>query len=131
MKDLLVREIMHLGVVTCRLDTPACEIASLMTDHSIHCIVVIDEAGEACGVISDWALLKTFGGDIKMAKAEEIIDNRLLTVRPNALVSDAVKIMQNEHVHRLIVISEPPLRRPVGVLSSTDIVKEMSKYCHL
>ncbi|MDI6799787.1 MAG: CBS domain-containing protein [Actinomycetota bacterium] len=129
MNDLLVRDIMHLGVVTCRLDTPLCEIAGLMVGHKIHCIVVVDEAGEACGVISDWGLLKAFGKDIKTAVAEDIIDNRLLTVRPNALVSEAASMMVNEHVHRLVVMSEPPLRRPVGVLAASDVVKEMSKYC--
>lgn len=129
MGDRLVRDVMHLGVVTCRLDTPLCEIAGLMVGHKIHAIVVVDEAGEACGVISDWGLLKAYCKDIKTAVAEDIIDNRLFTVRPKALISEAVDIMLSEHVHRLIVISEPPLRRPVAVLAASDIIKEMSKEC--
>ncbi|MDO8885682.1 CBS domain-containing protein [Candidatus Oleimmundimicrobium sp.] len=127
MSDLLVRDLMHLGVVTCDVQTPVNVIAQMMVDNVVHCIVVVDEAGEACGVISDLGLMKAYGKDAEKMTAEDILGGSPIIVNPDALVSEAVAIMQEKHIHHLVIMSEPPLRRPVGILAASDVIKEMAK----
>ncbi len=126
---MLVRDIMHLGVFTCDVQTSVNETARMMVDNAVHCVVVVDEAGEACGVISDWGLMRAYKNDVKNMTAEDVLEGRTVTVRPNVLISEAIAIMQEKHIHHLVVMSEPPLHRPIGVLAASDIVKEMAKEC--
>jgi len=127
MENLLVRDLMHRGVVTCDVETPVSEIAQTMAENDVHCVVVVDEVGEACGVISDLGLLKAYGKNVDKVTAEDILGGGPIIVNPNALVSEAVAIMQEKHIHHLVIMSEPPLHRPVGVLAASDVIKGMAK----
>jgi len=127
MENLLVRDLMHRGVVTCDVETPVSEIAQTMAENDVHCVVVVDEVGEACGVISDLGLLKAYGKNVDRVTAEDILGGGPIIVNPNALVSEAVAIMQEKHIHHLVIMSEPPLHRPVGVLAASDVIKGMAK----
>lgn len=128
-KKVLVRDLMHLGVITCEVDTPLCDVARMMIDESVHSIVVIDEEGEACGVISDLGILEGYGKKFVNMKAEDVLKGCTITVNPSVAIEEAVKEMLEKHVHHLVIMSERPLRRPVGILAATDIVREMAKIC--
>lgn len=43
-----------------------------------------------------------------------------VTVKPNTLIPDVARMMLDAHIHRVIVVDS--LRRPIGVVSSTDIL---------
>lgn len=128
-EKLQVRDLMHLGVLTCRVDMPLCEVARIMVDNKVHCVVVVDEAGEACGIISDLGILRTYGKELLEKTAEDIMGDRLISISPKAPLSHAVSKMLEKHVHHLVILSEPPFHRPVGVLAASDIVREMAKIC--
>jgi CBS domain-containing protein len=127
MKNLLVRDLMHLGVVTCKHDASLSEVAQTMIDNGVHCVVVVDEAGEACGVVSDLGILEACDRDCKQMKAEDILHKCTVTVRPTASISAAAREMLERHIHHLVIMSEHPLHRPVGILAATDIVKAMAR----
>ncbi len=126
---VLVRDLMHLGVITCETDTPLCDVARMMIDNKVHSIVVIDEEGEACGVISDLSILRAYGKDFVNMKAEDVLKGCTITVSPNATIEEAVLEMLGKDVHHLVIMSERPLRRPIGILATIDIVREMAKVC--
>jgi len=47
-------------------------------------------------------------------------------IPPDAPVSEAVKLMLENNVHRLLVTEMPPEgKKPVGIISTTDIVNDM------
>lgn len=127
--QILVREVMHLGVITCRVDTSLCEIARMMIDNNVHSIVVLDEAGEVCGVISDLILMKAYSKDIVNMKAEDIVKGCTVTISPNATLDEAVKVMTDKKIYHLVILSEPPFRRPIGILAASDVVRELAKVC--
>ena len=52
MAEELVRDWMHLGVITCGPETTIQAVADAMKAHDISALVVVDEAGDAIGVIS-------------------------------------------------------------------------------
>ena len=53
------------------------------------------------------------------------ISLRLITIRPDQSVQDAVDLLAEHNVGALIVVSEPG--RPLGIISERDIVREASR----
>ena len=52
MKDKMVRDWMHRGVITCRPETPVADVAETMERNDISALIVIGDAGDTLGVIS-------------------------------------------------------------------------------
>ena len=49
-----------------------------------------------------------------------------ITASLSMTVDEASRLMEARHIHRLIVVDDDQLR-PVGVLSMTDLVRQMSQ----
>jgi len=120
---------MHRGVITCRPDTPVDEVAETMGTKDISALVVIDEAGDAVGVISRTDLvnarfvqpyLKHWRG----MNAEHLMSKPVIRVTPDVAIKEAVKLLRARRIHRLVVVEEKAgHKRPVGILSVTDLAK--------
>lgn len=54
---MLVRDLMHRGLVTCPPETRLGDAASLLVRHRVHALVVADSEGRPLGVLSDTDLL--------------------------------------------------------------------------
>ena len=62
--------------------------------------------------------------------AESIMSSNIQTVGPSITLDEAAKIMMTKGIHRLVVLSEQGVGasdRPVGILSTGDIVREIIK----
>ena len=55
--DVLVRELMTKGVISCRSDASLATVAATLARHRVHAVFVTDEAGLPAGVLSDFDLL--------------------------------------------------------------------------
>ena len=122
-----VRDVMTRGVISVRLDDSVAEISKILTGNSIHAVAVLDQRGDVTGVISEMDLLEVFGQDVDKLTAEDVISSHLRTITPDSNLSQAAKVMQDLAIHRLIIL-HPEGRRAVGILSASDIVKEMAKW---
>lgn len=122
----LVKQIMHNGVIGCKADTPLSEVVRILSDTDIHALVVTGEDGEVVGIISHMDVIPLHDQDLAQHSAREVMTKNVISVAPDASVLDAVEVMVNKRIHRLVV-TEPEGDRlmPVGVLSTTDIVREM------
>jgi CBS domain-containing protein len=59
--------------------------------------------------------------------AGAIMTPDVIACRPNDKLSDAVTMMTRQRIHRLLVIDDTGgTRRPVGVLSLSDVVKRLA-----
>ena len=129
MAELNVRDWMHRGVVTCRPDTPVDEVAQTMDAKDISALVVVDEAGDAIGVISRTDLvnarfvqpyLKHWRG----MSAEHLMSKPVISVTPDIAIRQAVELLRIRRIHRLVVVEEQAgHKRPVGILSVTDLAR--------
>ena len=125
--DRTVRDVMCRGVITCRVDATADEIARIMLDNDVSTLVVIDERLDACGVVSKTDLLEYYGKDLSLIAAEDIMSSSLLTVSPDTLAYDAVQQMLRHRVHQLVIVTKAGAHhRPVGIITSGDIVVLMA-----
>jgi len=128
MKDKLVRDVMHRKVMSCRVDTPLHEVARRLDSEKINALVVVDESGDLSGVVSQTDLVKVCERDWESMVAEDVMTSDVVTVVADIPVLAAVELMVDNQIHR-VVITQGGLapRRPVGVLSMTDVVREMAR----
>lgn len=120
---------MHEGVITCRRDTPVEQVAKTMEAKDISALVVVDDQGDAAGVISRTDLvnarfvqpyLKHWRG----MTAEHLMSNPIISVSPDTGIEAAVRRLQEKRIHRLVVVEESAGHtRPVGILYVTDLAK--------
>jgi len=128
MKDKLVRDVMHRKVISCRVDTPLPEVARRLSSEKINALIVVDESGDLSGVVSQTDLVKACERDWRSMVAEDVMTSDVVTVVADIPVLAAVELMVDNQIHR-VVITQGGLapRRPVGVLSMTDVVREMAR----
>lgn len=125
----LVRDAMHRGVISCRVDTPLEEIAQRLMEYQINALFVLDQSGKACGVVSQADLVRAYvqGGWSDLV-AEDIMTPDVVTVVPDIPVTAAAQLMLDKNIHRLLIVQRGLVPdRPVGVLSMSDIVREMAR----
>jgi CBS domain-containing protein len=128
MKDKFVRDVMHRKVISCRVDTPLKEAAKLLDSERINALVVVDEEGDLCGVLSQTDVVKACEQDWEGMVAEDVMTPDVVTIVADIPVLTAVELMLDNQIHRLIITQGGLApRRPVGVLSMSDVVSEMAK----
>ena len=131
LENKLLRDVMTRGVVTVSINDTVKQIATLLSKKDLSGVAVVGDDGKAVGVISDMDILKVIGveGWEKMT-AESIMTSNLETVEPTSTLIKAASIMKRKHVHRLLILSEGGVgisQRPIGILSVSDIVRELAK----
>lgn len=128
MSEPFVRDWMHLGVITCGPDTPAEHVAETMKLHDVSALVVVDGDGYAVGVISRTDLVNaTFVQPYlrhwRGLSAQHLMSSPVVSVRAETRLGDAVRLIQDRRIHRVVVtVPEGPRERPIGILSVTDLV---------
>jgi len=58
------------------------------------------------------------------AVAEDVMSRPVITIAPDAPVGDAVRIMREEHINSIVVVSGDDIR---GIIKRDDIIKEVAK----
>jgi len=100
-----IKDIMHKGVITCAPDVPEATVA---------------------GIISHIDLLRLYGKDLLEYTASDIMTADVIAVAIDAPVAEAAQIMLEKGIHRLLVTEDTPEgKKPIGVVSTTDIIRDM------
>lgn len=131
MEEELVRDWMHRGVITCEPETPIQAVADAMKAHDISALVVVDEAGDAIGVISRTDLvnarfvepyLKHWRG----MTAKHLMTSPVVSVSDATPLAEAAARLRDRKIHRLVVIERRgPHEKPIGILSVTDLAGKL------
>ncbi len=130
-KFSLVRDVMTRGVVTVSITAKIKDVADLMTRHDLSGIAVTGSHGEIIGIISNIDMLKIFDKENwENITIESIMTPYIREIDPTDTLTDAAKVMNDHHIHRLLIMSETGVgasQRPIGIISASDIVKEIAK----
>ena len=126
-----VRDIMHAGIVSCTPQLSIKEAARLMTKANVRALVVMVSGCGLTGIVSTTdlvnAALECNDGDKKASAVGDVMTTSVLTVTPDAPVSEAAKLMIDRGVHRLVVVENAENCLPIGILSMGDIVRSLSE----
>ena len=141
---VLAKEIMTKNVISVKPEASIRELAELLLAERISGVPVVDDTGVLCGIVSESDLMRKeiapdelciLGAVIyynglqeyrdafrKFAAmtAQEIMTEKVLTVKADDDVSKVAKLMLNKHIKRLPVMDGSSL---VGIISRSDIVK--------
>ena len=121
-----VGDLMHKGVIACSPEAPLNEIVRIINDISVHAIVLMDPNGQALGIITHMDIIRFYGEDLNQLAAREIMSDQVFEIESDQPVKHAADQMQERSVeHLLVVESQDDTRQPVGVISTTDLIKEM------
>lgn len=126
LERIAVREVMHRGVITCAPDTPLKEVARIMNATDVHALFVVDENQAVQGVVSHWDMLRAFGRDLYDLRAADLMSREVRSVSPEASLAEAVEMMLQHRVHRVLVAREEGgVKVPLGIVSTTDVIDAM------
>lgn len=123
-----VRDLMSLEPVTIRNNAPLVTADRLMREFGVSGLPVIDHEGALVGVLSRTDLMAVAGdAGIDAWQGMPVATTMTapaLTVDADAPLAEAAAKLEQHHVHRLVVI-EPEGRRPIGILSTSDLVRSL------
>jgi predicted transcriptional regulator len=122
---LLVDDIMAKEVITINANRPVSEVIKILVENDISGVVVVDFAGDVVGMISVIDVFKVFNDEESNKEfiAEDIMTPYTINIQPDTSAEDAARTMLENGVHRLVVTMSPSKRKPVGIISSTDILR--------
>ncbi len=122
-----VSELMQADVITAKFSTPVKEVIGILKGEGISGVVVVDMVGEAMGVISTLDVFKVIGRKEKADSlvAEDIMTPFSINITPEDSLVDAAAAMLENNIHRLVVVASPARRRPIGIITATDVINNL------
>jgi arabinose-5-phosphate isomerase len=119
---LRVSDIMHNGADLPLIGHQAllADVILEMTARRFGCVGVVDGDGRLAGIITDGDLRRHMNPDLLTRSAESVMTTRPKTIRPNALVAEALGLM-NRHAITTLFVTEG--RRPIGIIHIHDCLR--------
>lgn len=120
---MLVTELMTQFAHTVESSMAMSEAAELMRDHNVGMLPVL-EGERLTGMLTDRDLVVrglAEGKDPELTTIREIMTPRVATVFDDQDIDEAMRVMRDNQVRRVVVISHD--RRMLGVLSEADLPK--------
>ncbi len=117
-----VEDVMIKDVVTVDADAAVKEAAEIMNKHEIGCLVVM-KGNKLVGILTERDMLKRVLGESRnpeKTKVREIMTTPVITTSPTTDLVKAAKLMFENNVKKLPVVSEGKL---VGIVTLTDLAR--------
>lgn len=133
-----VSQIMSVNPVCVTLDDHMSVVKEIFDNAKFHHVLVIEE-GKLFGVISDRDLLKVISPNLNTSRislsdlktldipVHRVVTRAPITLKPDASVSDAVKIFTTHRISCIPVVDDEGAA--VGIISWRDILRHMDHVC--
>lgn len=97
MEPLLVRDLMTVGVPTCKRDTPVRQIARRLLEGDLEGLCVLDEEGNGIGVVGVEEIMAAYSQEgLEDLPAEAIMREGMPTLHPEMPLALAAQIMRDQ-----------------------------------
>lgn len=130
---LLVRDVMRIGVPTCKLADTVAHVAALLIDGGHTAVIVLDEEADTRGWINEhilasaYARAATTSGDASTLAAQDVMDEDVPECASDLPLAAAIGIMADLGVDHLFFLHRAAGRMwPASVLSLRDVVKALA-----
>jgi CBS domain-containing protein len=103
------------------------EVSANMLKKGEGCAIVLTE-GRPFGIVTERDVTWKVAGkglDPKNVKVAEVMSTPLITIDPDADLTEAAKVMKQHKIRRLAVVREGTLR---GVVTAADIARNLESY---
>ena len=119
---MLVKDVMSSPVITVNEEETVEKVAQLMDKYRLGCIIVTSKDGKPIGIITERDLvIRVLAKNLlpSKLKAKDVMSSPLMTINPDATISEAARMMSRLNIRRLGVVYRGEL---VGIISSKDIL---------
>jgi arabinose-5-phosphate isomerase len=95
---LRVADLMRTGAATplVPLGTPMSEAILVISEKSLGCVGIVDEAGRLKGIITDGDLRRHMGDGLLRCTVDQVMTPRPRTIRPQALAAEGLGVMNTK-----------------------------------
>jgi CBS domain-containing protein len=110
-------------VVSTRPDATVAEVAALLKARRIGAVVVMDDDGGLCGIISERDLargLADHGADLLQMRVRDLMTTEVSTCAPDDGIDKLMQQMTEGRFRHLPVVQDG---RMIGIISIGDVVK--------
>ncbi|NJN73932.1 MAG: CBS domain-containing protein [Limnothrix sp. RL_2_0] len=119
-----VADVMVSEVVTAPLDASLLDVAWLIADHQVSCVVICEDSGDRprpIGLVTERDIIQfqSLALDLTQTQANEVMSSPLFTLSPTASLWEAHETMNKQRVRRLIVVGREGEMR--GIVSQTSL----------
>ena len=99
MSPSLVRDLMSVGVPTCKLTTPIVEIARFILEQQVEEMVVLGSENEGVGIVGYEELVSAYSReDAKTLTAEDVMREGVPDLPADISLTLAAQLMQDKHI---------------------------------
>ncbi len=122
---MLVKDVMSSPVITMDENEASNKAATAMDHNDVGAVIVTSKAGKSIGIITERDLvIRVLAKNLKpdSVSAKDIMTTPLVTIEPEASITEAARRMNRLDIRRLGVIYKGNL---VGVISSKDVLGVM------
>jgi CBS domain-containing protein len=99
MKPMLARDLMTVGVPTCKTSTPLRDVARFLIEHNVEEMVVLDEEGHGVGVVGHEEIIAKAdaegAGDLV---AEDIMSESVTELQADLPIAAAAQLLKDKGV---------------------------------
>jgi len=117
-------------IYSIREDAALIEACQMMVERDISSLVIVNDEGYLSGIITRTDLLRSrlendYWSSIPVRR---YMNNQVVTVTPETKLFDVLKLLVENHIHRIVVVQiVDGEKRPLSVLSDSDIIYHMTK----
>ena len=126
-----VADLMTRDPISVRGDAALAEAARLLDANHISGLPVVDGDGALVGVLSQTDLVRARATQHLWSSwpglaVRHLMSSPALTVGASAPLGEVAKVMEERHVHRLVVVADDE-RTPIGIISTSDLVRAIAE----
>jgi CBS-domain-containing membrane protein len=132
-EPLLIRDVMRIGVPTCKLEDTVAHVAALMIDGGYTAVIVLDEDADTRGWVNEHILASAYARaaasseDASTLAVQDVMDEDVPECASDLPLAAAVGIMADLGVDHLFFLHRAAGRMwPAAVLSLRDVVKALA-----
>jgi CBS domain-containing protein len=136
-QQLLVRDLMTVGVPTCSPDTPIRELARLFLERGVDTLVVLEE-GHALGIVSLDELITAYiqhppadpaspPSELSALTARQLMHEGVPQVPPDIPLAAAAQLMRDQGVQALFVIHHASgIEYPAAMITHWHLLRHLA-----
>jgi signal-transduction protein with cAMP-binding, CBS, and nucleotidyltransferase domain len=126
--DTLVEDYMTITTVTMNFKNSVLDIAKKMLAENISSIPITDDEGEIVGILTERDMIKIIANKLPPAgiSAMSLMSFPTVTVKKNAPIEEAAKIMATRKLRHLIV-EDTYGNDVVGIITVTDLARYLKQ----
>jgi CBS domain-containing protein len=126
--DTLVEDYMTVLPVTMNSKLSVLDIVKKMASESISSIAIVNDRNEIIGILTERDIVKIIANEVSPSgiTAGSLMSSHPVTVRNNANIEEAAKIMAQRKVRHLLVVG-PSENRVIGIITVTDLARYLKR----